>query len=723
MERDDFLNRLKESGVNEDRCSGIVNLILQGAKAAETDHLEKIAAAHYELAYILLRDLMEDYKLYKQRKGQITCPEKLAGLLEAGYYYYCPCPVGEGIPEGRGIRNQGEDLATLFLANLSTAIHGEKGKTSEEFLTDTVVHIAGLFKSAYRQARPLPPFFINQQHIIPYLNYRSLNLLIIWLECMKEVNFPEKDEILRDALESLRLTITRYFLPRSNQDEDDITSILRFYINRAAYLLPEVFKAWSVQENPLYSYALEIILTQMLTLKLYFAENIETVLSSEELKQNLRKDPKTSQILEAIAAPQKDIKRQLPLTSWFARPEDLFANRILVLVLHFLRDLIPFIHSLCESLGAKSENIYLFCKPYPYLDRQKIVHNLREMDCKVFTADSSEEVEPRVRDMVREVLRNRQGREVLIIEDGGYVVPLIHSDAFVNEFGKPSEYCIGAVEQTTKGITRDELILKEKRLCIPVMNVARSEFKREYESPLVGRTIVRNIRTVMPEEHLEGKKALVIGFGAIGENVARCLSGMENMKVYVAENRDDRKLKAYRSDFVAKVVARAADVIGECTLIVGTTGFPDDKPSIGKEEIEKLSDGAWLVSASSDRGEIDYQTLGEFAGRSNIRPIPKVGTEYSIQTADKTKKVRLLADGYPINFYYSESVPNKSIDPILSELLLSAMELARRKNKGDPIEMSIRQIYGKDEIDPGEVDRLNDKNKLVYHFMRIHELG
>ena len=52
----------------------------------------------------------------------------------------------------------------------------------------------------------------------------------------------------------------------------------------------------------------------------------------------------------------------------------------------------------------------------------------------------------------------------------------------------------------------------------------------------------------------------------------------------------------------------------------------------------------------------------------------KIGTWYELANGNK---ILLLADGFPVNFFSSESVPDKAIDPILTLMFLGAVKLAK----------------------------------------------
>jgi hypothetical protein len=71
----------------------------------------------------------------------------------------------------------------------------------------------------------------------------------------------------------------------------------------------------------------------------------------------------------------------------------------------------------------------------------------------------------------------------------------------------------------------------------------------------------------------------------------------------------------------------------------------------------------------------------------------------------------LLAEGYPINFYGSESLPNDAIDPIVTLLILCAVELALDSRK--------RGREYKNKILTSEVNDITEKYNLIQHFLRL----
>jgi S-adenosylhomocysteine hydrolase len=126
-------------------------------------------------------------------------------------------------------------------------------------------------------------------------------------------------------------------------------------------------------------------------------------------------------------------------------------------------------------------------------------------------------------------------------------------------------------------------------------------------------------------------------------------------------------------------------------------------PTVSKHELGFLSNGAILVSASSDKIEFDIDELDAIATKRNR--IPGVGTEYFIERASRIDSCLLVGDGYPINFFRGSGIPNQSIDPILTQLLLGSVQIAS------------------EQLPPGVntyTDKLLEDNNVIHDFLDVH---
>lgn len=195
-----------------------------------------------------------------------------------------------------------------------------------------------------------------------------------------------------------------------------------------------------------------------------------------------------------------------------------------VLILHFLSDLPPLLARF-ESFGLDPRKTWLVRKPYRYPFVQRITDVLQRKGYNIEGCTAAEETEEparRVLLQVRTLLE--EPSKFLVIEDGGYVTPMLHRD----EFADLREKCIGVVEQTTKGIRAIRAVGENPGLSLPVVAVAESALKLRIEAAEVGDALLFTLETYfrrfqgMPLTRL---RTLVIGFGAVGRNLAAALAG------------------------------------------------------------------------------------------------------------------------------------------------------------------------------------------------------
>jgi adenosylhomocysteinase len=382
------------------------------------------------------------------------------------------------------------------------------------------------------------------------------------------------------------------------------------------------------------------------------------------------KKPKPTTIESTISKPSfskeeiEKIKNSMPLLCHFAdafskelkgKP---FYGKAFLIALHFLKDLIVFLEA-CEKLGLNSNKTYLFWKPYVYPHKDLIVSHLR--------ANGYENTYPinELGDILENLDKQNLLHEIIILEDGGYISPLVHS-----KFKNLLRGTIGAVEQTTKGIRDDEKI---QNISIPILNVAQADIKIRIEPPYIADAVVQSIKNLLSFEKLRGRKVALLGCGVIGKEIREKLRS-EGLQVTVYDPREEVRIEAQDKGY--DVSLEPYNAVKDKFLVIGCSG----QTSISRREILSLKHKTYLVSASSDQLEIDIpflesiskdkQSLFDSEGR-------KMGTSFVIR--EKDTEIRLLGEGYPINFYFTESMPNQVSDLVLSMILLSALELARDK--------------------------------------------
>lgn len=353
----------------------------------------------------------------------------------------------------------------------------------------------------------------------------------------------------------------------------------------------------------------------------------------------------------------------MPLLHYYSQRNRVFDGYVLVLILHLLRDSLPFISALKT---ARANPKYMFVIGIPYSYKRKVVEQLKKQ-CPNVAVPISYPFDDEVKKTLTKALDvcRKTRSKIIIIEDGGYAVPCVHKDV-----KDVIVHCIGAVEQTTNGIWRDEELLdKGLTLGFPILSIPDCRLKKSIEPKFVGEAVVQNVRNLLSrmDDFVAGKKVCVVGYGTIGEYIAKEAKN-QNAIVSVADMDHVRLLTARFNGFITDSLE---NLLRESDIVIGATG----RVPIKREGILKLKNNAILVNASSKQLEFDIKDLERLSIRKTRTDI---GTKYELANGNN---VFLLADGFPVNFFSSESVPGKIIDLILTLLFLGAVLLVRKKMK------------------------------------------
>lgn len=392
---------------------------------------------------------------------------------------------------------------------------------------------------------------------------------------------------------------------------------------------------------------------------------------------------------------EKDVFKRTPLLQYYSKKQELtkakpFAGKRALILLHFLRDLIPFMEAMFK-LGLQPTKTTLFYKHYPYPQRKAVEEWLEKCGCQVMDVS--------VKDSYLDKLNKEKNKvgELIIIEDGGLIVPVLH-----RKFAKLLKHITGCVEQTTRGIMNAEDLKKE--INIPILSIPSSRLKAEFEPRYIAKAVVENISTLLHDISFHGKEVCILGYGSIGKDLAhRMMSNGANVTVF---DKDAEKALLAQQKGGIRYANSAREAVKDKYLIIGASG----RQSIDSSVISELKHNTYLVSASSEQYEIDREELYARAreaedllgGKANL-----IGTKYTLTPDDR--QINLLANGYPINFWGMNSMPDQASDLILSLILLSAVEIA----KG---------TYTKNGIDRNAVNEIaNEKYNLAEKYLQIHK--
>ena len=336
-----------------------------------------------------------------------------------------------------------------------------------------------------------------------------------------------------------------------------------------------------------------------------------------------------------------------------------------------------------HQLGVPFSNMYVLGKSYS--THPSVMHLLGELGAYVhpgstlfeahrLTSDYREQLRIFAQELLHRVvaeLPRSRARRLLILDEGGIITP----------FARTCDLPVCAVEQTRSGA---RFLAGIDDLRFPIVNVAESEAKLRHETPLIARTIIKALALRMayhrPDLQLDALRAVVVGYGVIGEAVARALR-TAGAAVAIHDEDEARTAVGRKAGFAApdlSVSGSQADVVIGC---VGKS-WPSERLA------DCLPDNALLACASS--ANVEFLGFLRTALRQSNGTFPEVEAarsglpwghdDYGVEHAPG-KRSWLLNAGFPVNFDGSIDV----IPPRLMQLTRALMVAgALQALEGDP---------------------------------------
>jgi adenosylhomocysteinase len=206
-----------------------------------------------------------------------------------------------------------------------------------------------------------------------------------------------------------------------------------------------------------------------------------------------------------------------------------------------------------------------------------------------------------------------------------------------------------------------------------VFSVAESELKATVEAPGVASAAVRALRAILPNEKFEGRRVAVVGFGRIGAALSDILK-KSNCVVEVCDTSAAQAVTARERGYV---------VSRELTPLIANFKphviFACAEPKcVPQEALAAIDRDTILVSLTSRDAAVDKLALEGMA--TSTREILNVGIEYLVDG----HRILLIANGFPVNFWLAESMPNQHSDLVMASLLYGALRLALDENRWKP---------------------------------------
>ncbi len=300
-----------------------------------------------------------------------------------------------------------------------------------------------------------------------------------------------------------------------------------------------------------------------------------------------------------------------------------------------------------------------------------------------------------------EAVRNDPGAKLLLIDDGGVLIRLVHEE-YPDLVGR-----VRAVEQTTRGIVE----LEGMKLKFPVVNVARSDAKLTYETPSIGRAVGRvmatRLRLVTGQVGLKPKELLLVGYGAVNTHTAKYLAEdgrKAGYKVKIYDKSPEARARAKADGF--EVYETLEEGLPNAEVLLSATG----RTGLSLEQAHLLPDNAIVASAGSLTHEIDRRLLSQHESPDLHQPM-KEDAHYEDRFAGKKvrlagrnaelldrvalmpsgKRLMVLGGGYPINFLFdpkfgagSSVMPASHAQLTVGLLFLAALQAVNTHEPGLP---------------------------------------
>ncbi|MBI1758849.1 MAG: NAD-binding protein [Actinobacteria bacterium] len=271
------------------------------------------------------------------------------------------------------------------------------------------------------------------------------------------------------------------------------------------------------------------------------------------------------------------------------------------------------------------------------LPKPKSIHpGALEVVEQTFTVDTLTRQQFAEEDAALAYLEERAGGQpVVLLDVGGYFAPVL--PALCEGF---SGQIRGVVEDTENGHRR---YLELGEPPCPVYSVARSPLKQP-EDHLVGQSVVFSTEALMRSrgDILPGRTATVIGFGKLGNSIARTLHA-KGVRVTVFDADPIRATQALAQGF--RVTVSRADALRSAGVVMCATG----NLALRHDDFTQLANGAYLASVTSSEDELELDALTGLYTQTRV-------SEHLTRYDTVGHYFYVLAGGNAVNFLHGASV-------------------------------------------------------------------
>ena len=252
----------------------------------------------------------------------------------------------------------------------------------------------------------------------------------------------------------------------------------------------------------------------------------------------------------------------------------------------------------------------------------------------------------------------------LILDDGGDLTNMMHTPKFASMLKK----IIGLSEETTTGVHNLEVMLKNKKLKVPAINVNDSVTKSKFDNLYGCRESLADGIKRATDVMVAGKVVVVAGYGDVGKGSAHSMRGL-GARVLVTEIDPICALQAAMEGFQVVTMDEAAPM---ADIFVTATGCCD---IITEKHFAKMKDNAIVCNIGHFDIEIDMAWLNKNSKIREVKP------QVDVHTLKNGKEIVVLAKGRLVNLGCGTGHPSFVMSNSFTNQVLAQIELYTNRDK------------------------------------------
>jgi adenosylhomocysteinase len=252
----------------------------------------------------------------------------------------------------------------------------------------------------------------------------------------------------------------------------------------------------------------------------------------------------------------------------------------------------------------------------------------------------------------------------LILDDGGDLTNMMHEPRFAKELKK----IIGLSEETTTGVHNLEVMLKNKKLKVPAINVNDSVTKSKFDNLYGCRESLADGIKRATDVMVAGKTVVVAGYGDVGKGSAHSMRGL-GARVLITEVDPICALQAAMEGYEVTTMEDAAP---RADIFVTATGCCD---IITEKHFAKMKDNAIVCNIGHFDIEIDMAWLNKNSKVREVKP------QVDIHTLKNGTQIIVLAKGRLVNLGCGTGHPSFVMSNSFTNQVLAQMELFNNRDK------------------------------------------